>query len=308
MDDPGVAFDRVFAGIGENTSAWPSRRAPQAVLDAISGRYTALRQDPVRRGKEKLAAHMAALSRHRKPPSIVGGSTDGGTCLKPIGRRWPRALRSCTTPAALEVLNAAGRRRRPDAERDHSQTRRVIVDLRSLALTTMVLAPSRSDIFFNFINVNSSHHELSHDPDTNTASQQKLVAINQWYAGQVSSLVTALKSVKEGAGTLFDNTVVFWCNELVSAIRTRTPSCPSCWPVARWLLQDGASGHYAQGYAAQPPAAEPVPRHGDEGRDLLRATRNSAPTARSRRSSPDVGLRVGTGARTPPGFSCSCPL
>jgi hypothetical protein len=38
-------------------------------------------------------------------------------------------------------------------------------------------------------------------------------ASNTCYATQIASLVTALKAVPEGGGTIFDNTIVFWCNE-----------------------------------------------------------------------------------------------
>jgi hypothetical protein len=40
------------------------------------------------------------------------------------------------------------------------------------------------------------------------------VKINQWYASQIANIISDLKATKEGAGTMWDNTVLLWCNEL----------------------------------------------------------------------------------------------
>jgi hypothetical protein len=137
-----------------------------------------------------------------------------GACVKPMRPALTASPEVMYNSSGMEVLNSAN-------DVDVPMRNQLIRDLTVSALAcdlsrvaTMMLAPSRSDIFFNFIGINNSHHELSHDPDSNTASQMKLVQINTWYATQVAALVTALKGVKEGAGTMFDNTIVFWCNEL----------------------------------------------------------------------------------------------
>jgi hypothetical protein len=41
-----------------------------------------------------------------------------------------------------------------------------------------------------------------------------LIKINTWYAQQFAYLLQKLDSVQEGEGTMLDNTVVMWCNEL----------------------------------------------------------------------------------------------
>jgi hypothetical protein len=150
----------------------------------------------------------------------------------------------------MEVENAA-------ADVDVPQRNQLVRDLMVASLTcdltrvgTMMLAPSRSDIFMNWLNINSSHHDLSHDPDSNTASAMKLVQINQWYATQVAALVTALKAVKEGSGTLFDNTVVLWCNELGVGNNHSHQQLPM-------LLIGSAGGYLKTGQAVTMPAGTP---------------------------------------------------
>jgi hypothetical protein len=117
-----------------------------------------------------------------------------------------------------------------------------------------MLAPSRSDIFMNWLGgMNKSHHDYSHDPDSSTEAQQNLVKINQWYAAQVADLITSLKAVKEGAGTMFDNTLILWCNELGNGNNHSKEKLPM-------LLAGNAQGYFKTGQAVQLPAGTPQNR------------------------------------------------
>lgn len=60
------------------------------------------------------------------------------------------------------------------------------------------------------------HHELSHDPDLKTESQEKLIKINHWYAQQLHYLVDQLATTKEPGSdrSLLDGTLILWGNEL----------------------------------------------------------------------------------------------
>jgi Protein of unknown function (DUF1552) len=67
-----------------------------------------------------------------------------------------------------------------------------------------------------WLGVEESHHELSHNPDSDRASQDKLTRINRWYCEQLAYLVRRLAETPEpgGGGSLLDNTLVVWTNEL----------------------------------------------------------------------------------------------
>jgi hypothetical protein len=60
--------------------------------------------------------------------------------------------------------------------------------------------------------ITGAHHELSHD--TGATAQRQLTFINTWYAQQLSSLIDTLKAIPEGSGSVFDNTLIVWGNEL----------------------------------------------------------------------------------------------
>ena len=52
-------------------------------------------------------------------------------------------------------------------------------------------------------------------PTTTPGAVDKLTRINTWYAQQLAGLISRLKATPDGAGgTLFDNTLILWCNEL----------------------------------------------------------------------------------------------
>jgi Protein of unknown function (DUF1552) len=68
----------------------------------------------------------------------------------------------------------------------------------------------------NWLDVKDGHHSLSHEPDKDETAQAKLIKINQWFAGELRYLVERLSTTPEpgGEGTLLDNTMVMWTNEL----------------------------------------------------------------------------------------------
>jgi hypothetical protein len=67
-----------------------------------------------------------------------------------------------------------------------------------------------------WLGIDEGHHALSHEPDTNLPAQEKLVKINKWYCEQVAYLAKRLAETPEpgGTGSLLDNTLIVWTNEL----------------------------------------------------------------------------------------------
>nr|MBA3314599.1 DUF1552 domain-containing protein [Planctomycetaceae bacterium] len=67
-----------------------------------------------------------------------------------------------------------------------------------------------------WLGIEEGHHELSHEPDSNETAVDKLVRINKWYCEQLAYLAKRLAETPEpgGEGSLLDNTVIVWTNEL----------------------------------------------------------------------------------------------
>jgi uncharacterized protein DUF1552 len=83
-------------------------------------------------------------------------------------------------------------------------------------VATLQFTNSVGQARMRWLGVSESHHELSHKPDNDRPSQEYLTRINRWYCGQLAYLAKRLSETPEpgGGGSLLDNTMIVWTNEL----------------------------------------------------------------------------------------------
>jgi Protein of unknown function (DUF1552) len=83
-------------------------------------------------------------------------------------------------------------------------------------VATFQITNSVGQARMRWLKINEGHHELSHEPDTNTSAVEKLTKINKWYCEQMAYLAQRLAETPEpgGGGSLLDNTLIVWTNEL----------------------------------------------------------------------------------------------
>ncbi len=83
-------------------------------------------------------------------------------------------------------------------------------------LATLQYTNSVGQARMGWLDIADGHHSLSHKPDSETESQEKLIKINKWFCEQLLYLVEKLDKTPEpnGTGSLLDNTTVVWTNEL----------------------------------------------------------------------------------------------
>lgn len=183
-ESPKDAWERIFGAIT------PERIAQRkSVLDAVGADMAGLGARLGKGDREKVEAHLDAVREIEKRIDI---------------------------PASCEVTPLD-----PTLGSDFVTTGKVQMDLlvRALAcdltrVATFVWAPSTSNLVFSWLDIAEGHHSLSHSIPSDAASQLKLIQINRWYATQIAYLLSAMKAVPEGDGTLLDHSVVLWCNEL----------------------------------------------------------------------------------------------
>ena len=67
-----------------------------------------------------------------------------------------------------------------------------------------------------WLGIEENHHGLSHEPDSNKDAQEKLTKINRWFCEQLAYLTQRLAETPEpgGSGSMLDNTLIVWTNEL----------------------------------------------------------------------------------------------
>ncbi len=83
-------------------------------------------------------------------------------------------------------------------------------------VSTFQFSNSVGSVRMKWIGIEEGHHSLSHDPDLNTGSVEKLTKINTWFAEQVAYLAKRLQETPEpsGQGAMLDHTTIIWTNEL----------------------------------------------------------------------------------------------
>lgn len=83
-------------------------------------------------------------------------------------------------------------------------------------VATLQYTKSVGSARMNWLNIKDGHHSLSHEPDKNEEALGKLTKINKWFCGELRYLVEKLSTTPEPGshGTLLDNTLIVWTNEL----------------------------------------------------------------------------------------------
>jgi len=79
-------------------------------------------------------------------------------------------------------------------------------------------------------------HSFAHDELT-PSTRNGLVQIHAWYAGEMKALMDRLAAIPEGTGTMLDNTLVVWFNELGKGGSHELTETP-------WVLGGNLGGHF----------------------------------------------------------------
>lgn len=83
-------------------------------------------------------------------------------------------------------------------------------------VATLQYTKSVGQAHMKWLDIKDGHHSLSHEPDSDKTSQEKLVKINKWFCGELRYLLDRMSTTPEpgGEGTLLDHTLIVWTNEL----------------------------------------------------------------------------------------------
>jgi hypothetical protein len=83
-------------------------------------------------------------------------------------------------------------------------------------IATLQYTQSVGGAKMRWLGIDDGHHGLSHEPDSNEQAMAKLTKINRWFCDQLAHLTRRLAETPEpgGGGSLLDNTLIVWTNEL----------------------------------------------------------------------------------------------
>jgi len=197
-NNPRSVFDRVFASVMSGTPASTQQlyNEKKSILDNTLAELNALRAQVNSDERAKIDRHLDSIRQLEKQlPSL---SPTSGSCQVPLRpnsftsdkSKMPEVIR-----LQMEIL-----------------VRAMACDLTRVG--SLFVASQGSGIRYNWINSQHTrtHHDYSHQMGDDWRA--RLLEIDKWHADQMAYLLSLLKAVPEGSGTMLDNTLVVWSSDL----------------------------------------------------------------------------------------------
>lgn len=185
--DPAQVFARLFGDYAD-----PVQR--RSVLDGVKGDYDRLLTKVSGQDKLKLEQHLASI--REVEVGLQSVAQPDAACVKP------------TAPKSLDGAALVAPENAQAIEKLH-------LDLVTLALAcdlTRVVTKSWGQKAFPWLGFADEYHPLSHDETP--AGIAKLTKIYTYFAQQIAYLLGKMSAIKEGSGTMLDNSVVLWMTEM----------------------------------------------------------------------------------------------
>ncbi|MEQ9406094.1 MAG: DUF1552 domain-containing protein [Fuerstiella sp.] len=129
-----------------------------------------------------------------------------------------------------------------------------MLDLIELALwtdstrcITYMLGNSNSRMVFDFLGITEQHHYLSHFfRNFSRSNLEGLLKISRWHMEKFNSLLTRLKSRREGEGTLLDHTLVLYGSGMGHSDNHTATRIPMVLAGGKGLLKTGRYVRYSE--------------------------------------------------------------
>lgn len=205
MDDPQQVFTRLF-GDGENTEQeiQTLHRQRRSVLDAVLSEFQSVDATLGYDDRQRLERHAAAIRDIENQLDL--GDTSG--CSVP----------SSPPDVSNELFDCVRDGRQNVCLASYTEIGKAQMDLMVLAfacdlsrVVSLQWSTAESTVVHSHLGITGEHHLMSHDL---AQFSGELTQINTWYAEQFAYLLSELKAIPEGDGTLLDNLLLFWPNEL----------------------------------------------------------------------------------------------
>jgi hypothetical protein len=233
-NSPYAAYKRLFGdSIGDPLEIELRTARRHAVLDATAEDYKKLRDRLGSEDREKLHNHLLGIDaiRGRLDNSVV--NFDGGACA-PVDTLDPSNAASFIDVDKVANMPMVGA---------------LQMDLLAMALAcditrvaTLMWSNSTANHVLSFADpsIIEGHHTIAHKGNEDTVKVAQNTKIGIWYATQLAGLITRLKAMPEGDGTVFDNTVILWTNEQSRGNNHDRGDLP-------YVLAGSAGGHFNTG-------------------------------------------------------------
>jgi hypothetical protein len=207
--DPRLAFDRLFRSFvpGHKPKKDPWK---QSILDVVMDDARSLKNNLGRSDQDKLSEYLESIYSVEKRISNKANLEKFESKITPDIRK-----------ELIRVNENINEYVEMYAGVDVTEKTRLMFDILTLAfwsdasrVSTFMFGNSVSDRNFSFIDgVHGNHHSISHHMNKNETLEEYL-RISAWHVEQYAYLLGRLKSIKEGDGTLLDNSMIMFTSDL----------------------------------------------------------------------------------------------
>jgi len=200
---PYTMFDRLMIGSnGAPTGISPDQLAKlrtrrQSVLDLVRDDLKTLDGKIDRSDRVKVEQHIEGLSAIEK------------RLMNPM---MPSSGSSCSATPARPGIDLKANESYPELLGIQSSLAVAALACNRTRVLTMQWSRSFSQVRHTWVGVTSEHHTLSHM--TSAANQDQKYHIERWYAERLAEVLHQMDSIQEGNGTLLDNTMFIYNNDL----------------------------------------------------------------------------------------------
>ncbi len=211
IDEPQQAFSRLFgdtdAGQADVERLLGQRRS---VLDAVLTEFQNVGASVGYDDRLRLERHASHI---RDIESRVSGQSAGaGACGAPTPPTVTAELVDCVVNGHSSTpMNAKCLASLPEIGKAQMDLMVLAFACDLSRVVSLQWSTAESTTLHSHAGVTGEHHRMSHDVGT---YGNDLTKVDTWFSEQFAYLLTELKKVPEGDGTLLDNMLLFWCNEL----------------------------------------------------------------------------------------------
>jgi hypothetical protein len=198
QNDPRQVFEQLFSDFDTAPDVEDDlleRRG--SVLDTVQEQFKRIKKKVGQRDRQRLEQHFAKIRDLEQRLKMEGSGGAG-----------------CKVPQKPPEQDA-------DSEKTMPQIANLQTELAVLALAcdltrvvTIQMSNSVNHIRYPWLNSMGDGHALSHAGPSNTSAKKEWIKRDKWHAEQFAYLMRELDSIPEGDGTMLDNTMLLWVQEI----------------------------------------------------------------------------------------------
>lgn len=196
----------------------------KSVLDAVAKEFGALGTRLSAQDKQTLDAHL--------------------TLIRDVERRLSLGIGDCMKPDAPPTLDAT-------SEADMPKIAELQLDLLAVAfacdltrVASFEISTALNRIRYPWVNSLGEGHALSHSGASDNDAKTQLLARQNWHSSLIARLFDRLSIIGEGDGSVLDNTMLMWGNEVSMGTTHSHDNMPFVVAGGTWALKTGRYVRY----------------------------------------------------------------